>query len=263
MIRYRISLDGGSSELGKFYFKWQAYWGCTKHGGGLKATKELVELCRINKGKYVLDVGCGVGATACYIAEKYGSRVIGVDILKEMIEWANKRAKRKGVEDRIEFMTADAQNLPFRDALFDAVIGETIISFIEDKCKVIEECVRVVKEEGYVGFNEPTWIREPPLNIVEYYFHAVGARPETPEGWIELLKTSGLRDITMRVHRLSILSKLDEVRMYSLRDLLRATYRFLSLYAKNPDFRKYVKEVPRPPRNILKYLGYGIYVGRR
>ena len=101
MIRYRISLDGGSSELGKFYFKWQAYWGCTKHGGGLKATKELVELCRINKGKYVLDVGCGVGMTACYIAKRHGCKVVGVDISERMIAQVKERAKREGVKIKL------------------------------------------------------------------------------------------------------------------------------------------------------------------
>jgi len=180
-----------------------------------------------------------------------------------MVEWANRRARWRGVKDKVEFRIADVQSLPFEDNLFDVAIGEAVISFVEDKRKAIEECVRVVKRGGYVGFNEPTWIKEPPLNIVEYYFHATGARPETPEGWMELLKVFGLRDITMRTYRLSFLSKLDEMRMYDLRDFLRTTYRFLSLYVKNPDFRKYVKEVSRLPRNILEYLGYGIYVGRR
>ncbi|MDI6888137.1 MAG: class I SAM-dependent methyltransferase [Methanocellales archaeon] len=81
--------------------------------GGLKATRELIELCHINKGKYVLDVGCGVGKTPCYVAKMYGCRVVGVDISERMVDRAKERAKREGVENRVEFRVADAQNLPF------------------------------------------------------------------------------------------------------------------------------------------------------
>ncbi len=74
--------------------------GFTKHLGGLKATRELIELCHINESKYVLDVGCGVGMTACYIAKKYGCRVVGVDIHEEMISRSNERAERPIVFSR-------------------------------------------------------------------------------------------------------------------------------------------------------------------
>ena len=41
-------------------------------------------MCHISSNSYVLDVGCGVGATPCYIAHKVGCRVVGVDILEKM-----------------------------------------------------------------------------------------------------------------------------------------------------------------------------------
>ena len=97
------------SELETPYFELQAMFGSTKHGGGLTATRELIELCHIDEGKYVLDVGCGVGLTPCYIAKRYGCRVVGVDISEKMIDRSNERAKREGVEDRVEFRVADAQ----------------------------------------------------------------------------------------------------------------------------------------------------------
>ena len=50
------------------YFEFIADLGITKHGGSIQATRELVELCRIEEGKYVLDVGCGVGATPAWIS---------------------------------------------------------------------------------------------------------------------------------------------------------------------------------------------------
>jgi len=61
-------------------FDFQAEVGLTKHLGGVGATEELIELCHIGEGKHVLDVGCGVGVTPCFIAKRYGCRVVGVDI---------------------------------------------------------------------------------------------------------------------------------------------------------------------------------------
>ena len=110
-------------------FDFQAEVGLTKQIGGLKTTEELTELCHINEGKYVLDVGCGVGVTPCYLAIKYGCKVVGIDIFDRMIERSNERARRERVEDRVKFRVADVQSLPFTDNLFDIVIGESVIAF--------------------------------------------------------------------------------------------------------------------------------------
>lgn len=174
-----------SPELEPSYFQLQAYWGATKHAGGIKSTRELIELCHIDKTKHILDVGCGVGTTPCHIAKTYGSRIVGVDISKKMVKWANQRAKREGVEDRVEFMVADAQNLPLKDNPFDIVIGESITAFLEDKQRGVTEYVRVTKPAGYVGLNEMVWTKtQPPTELVEYYTRTTGAKPETPK-WLE------------------------------------------------------------------------------
>jgi protein-L-isoaspartate O-methyltransferase len=64
------------------FFDFAAEVGLTKHIGGVEATEAIIQLCHIAKDSYILDVGCGVGATACFIANKVGCRVMGVDILK-------------------------------------------------------------------------------------------------------------------------------------------------------------------------------------
>jgi len=257
------------SEMRDSYFELQASWGITKHMGGLKATRELIELCHINKGKYVLVVGCGVGITPCYIAKRYGCRVVGVDLSERMIDRSNERAKREGVEDRVEFRIADAQNLPFEDAVFDAVICESVNAFVENKQKAASEYVRVIKPGGYVGFNECTWIKvPPPAGLVEYMSRMMGTEFLTcNNGWKELLEGSGLRETVARIYKTNALNQwINEVRQIEFLDFLRAWYRFLLQFIKSSACRRFAKEALTMPKSIFglfKYFGYGIYVGRK
>jgi len=133
------------------FFDFAAYVGLTKHLGGVAATDDLLELCHVGEDAYVLDVGCGAGVTPCYIARVYGCRVVGVDINEEMIERSRERAGRENLTDLVTFRVADAQDLPFDDGLFDAVITESVTAFPEDKQKAVLEYARVTKPGGYVG----------------------------------------------------------------------------------------------------------------
>jgi len=256
-------------ELENPYFDLQAEMGFTKHMGGLKTTRELIELCHIGKDTYILDVGCGVGMSACYIAKKYGCRVVGVDIREEMIARSTERAERDGVEGRVEFRVADAQDLPFEDALFDAVISESITAFPEDKREAVSEYVRVAKPGGYVGLNETTWIKTPiPTEVVEYVFRSAGGcKPETSDGWEELLEGSRLRDIVVKTYKFPIGQFVSDIRMVGFRGIFKACGRLLSLYLKSPAHREAIKEMKKEgwkhPKKLLEYFGYGIYVGRK
>lgn len=258
------SAAGGES----LYFDLQADIGITKHMGGRKATRELVELCRIREGQYVLEVGCGLGRTAVYIAREYGCRVVGVDISERMVARSNERAKRRGMEARVEFRVADAQQLPFDDAPFDAVIDESVTAFVEDKQRAIDEYVRVAKPGGYVGLNEATWVRAPSPELVRYVsFIMAGADFLAPNGWKELLEGSGLRDITVRSHEFDARSQyIEEIRQLDIREYISAWRRLLTQGIANPAYRRFVKEVLSAPRNLFRFMkciGYGIYVGRR
>jgi len=248
-------------------FDFQAEVGLTKHPGSLEATEELVESCRIDEGKYVLDIGCGVGVTPCYLAKRHGCTVVGVDISQRMIERSKERAKRDGVEDRVEFRVADAQSLPFEDDLFDVVIGESVTAFPEDKQRAVNEYVRVIKPGGYVGLNESTWIKAPPpAELVEWVSQDLSGNAEvlSADGWVGLLEGSGLRDIVVRTYEISPRGEAASViRRYGLRNMLGIWCRALSMYVRNPASWAMLKAAGAMPKNAFEYFGYGIYVGRK
>lgn len=74
--------------------------------------------------------------------ERIACRVVGVDISPRMVERSWERAHRERVTDRVEFRVADAQDLPFEDNWFDAVITESVTAFPEDKQEAVNEYVR-------------------------------------------------------------------------------------------------------------------------
>jgi arsenite methyltransferase len=252
------------------FFDFAAEVGLTKHLGGVGATEELIELCHIGEGKYVLDVGCGAGVTPCFIAKRYGCRVVGVDISEGMVERSKERAKREGVADRVEFRVADAQDLPFEDDLFDAVITESVTAFPEDKQGAVNEYARVTKPGGYVGLNESTWLKAPPPpELVAWAAQDLGANvgPLTSGGWVGLLEGAGLREIVVRTYEINTRNEAREIlRRYGYRGMLGVFCRMLALYAKSPAYRRFVKEVREggvAPDNLDEYFGYGVYVGRK
>jgi len=254
-----------TSESKPSYFELQAYVGTTKHMGGAKTTKTLAELCQIHKDTYVLDVGCGVGATASHLVKTYSCQVVGVDIREAMIARANERAQKEGVENQIEFRIADAKDLPFVDALFDAVICESVATFVEDKQRLVNECARVTRLGGYVGLNEEIWIQTPSAQMVEYAKRTWAIQSDIPtaDDWVRILGIAGLRDITVKTYEFSARREATQLKRYHLSDIFRMLYRTLLLYVKNPAFREYMRERRKIPRDLFSHLGYGIFVGRR
>ena len=252
------------------FFDFAAEVGLTKHIGGLEATEALIELCHIGEGKYVLDVGCGAGVTPCFIARKCGCRVVGVDILEGMVDRSRERAQREGLMDRVEIRLADAQDLPFKDNLFDAVITESVTAFPDDKQKAVNEYVRVTKPGGYVGLNESTWLKfPPPPEMVAWASQDLGAnvKPLTPAEWAGLLQATGLREIVQEIHKVSLQDESKGIlRRYGCTGALGVMGRMLFLYLRNPAYRKFVKQVQKDgitPKNLDEYFGYGLFVGRK
>ena len=96
-------------------FEIQAYLDLSKHIGGMKSTDELVQACKITEDSNVLDLGCGVGQTPVYIAQKYKCKATGIDVSARMIKRAIER-KEKNNAIKTTFIVVDAsKTLPFED----------------------------------------------------------------------------------------------------------------------------------------------------
>jgi ubiquinone/menaquinone biosynthesis C-methylase UbiE len=90
-------------------------------------------------GEYVLDLGCGDGNLTRRIAES-GAHVLGVDASLEMVAAARERG--------VEAEHSRAEELPFRDATFDAVFSNAVLHWVRDQDAMIQQVRRVLKPGG-------------------------------------------------------------------------------------------------------------------
>jgi SAM-dependent methyltransferase len=118
------------------------------HTMGRYATAQLVDLAQITNESRVLDAGSGVGGTARYVADRYGSPVTAVDLTDEYCEtnrWLNRLV---GLDDRIRVRQADVTELPFADGTFDVAISQHVQMNVADKARLYAETRRVLRVDG-------------------------------------------------------------------------------------------------------------------
>lgn len=94
------------------------------HPGGLQLTGELGRMLGLRPAGRVLDVACGKGTTAVFLAKEFGCEVLGIDYGEQNVAAARSVAQADQVDSRVQFERGDAENLPFADRAFDAVICE-------------------------------------------------------------------------------------------------------------------------------------------
>jgi ubiquinone/menaquinone biosynthesis C-methylase UbiE len=137
------------SDLAKYLL------GDSFHPGGLALTRRLGELLHLGLQDKVLDVACGKGTSAGYVAEHFGCVVVGVDYGEGNVNQANRLAEEKQLA-RFRCERADAEKLPFPDSSFDAVICECAFCTFPDKSAAAREFARVVRPGGSVGLGDLT-----------------------------------------------------------------------------------------------------------
>ena len=246
------------------YFNMLAEMGVTKHIGSLATTDALVKGCHINADSLVLDAGCGIGLTPCYLTRTYGCRVVGVDITPKMIVRAQDEAERRNVGDRVQWAVADAQALPFAAGSFDAVMVESVSVFFDDPALGFREYARVTKPGGYVGVTESTWL-EAPMEDVDAFFDTLGGTAKTYEAWMALMAQAGLADVTGYAQRADVREEAcGRLKRFGCRGLLRALVRAVPAILGNRDARRVLKQaMAAAPARVLVLMGYGVYVGRK
>jgi ubiquinone/menaquinone biosynthesis C-methylase UbiE len=136
--------------------------------------ENLAESMDLRAGQTVLDVAAGNGNATLAAARRW-CEVTSTDYVEQLLASARKRAEAEGLQ--VQFEIADAENLPFADASFDAVVSTFGAMFSADQDRTAAELIRVTKPGGRIGLANWT-----PEGFIGELFKIVGKHLPPPAG---------------------------------------------------------------------------------
>jgi len=165
-------------DLATVKAKQQATWASGDYaviGATLQIVGEtLAEAADLRAGERVLDVAAGNGNATLAAAHRF-ARVTSTDYVPALLDKGRARAKAEGLD--VEFQTADAEELPFRDATFDVVLSTFGVMFTPDHARAAREMLRVLRSGGRIGL--ASWT---PEGFIGQLFKTIGAHLPPPAG---------------------------------------------------------------------------------
>lgn len=135
--------------------------------------KEAIKKINNNPSK-ILDIATGTGDLAILAAKYTNAQITAIDISEEMLKIGQKKTNNQKLNKRIKFTSGDAENLFFKNEIFDAItIGFGVRNF-ENLNKGLEESYRVLKKNGCVIILEPSFPAMFPLKqLFSFYFNYI------------------------------------------------------------------------------------------
>ena len=148
----------------------------------------------IEAGTSLLDVGSGTGGPACYLAEKLGCRVLGVDVSAVGHAQAEARARERKISDQAQFRLGDIHAMELPAAAFDVILGLDSWCHIPRRPVLLRRCAELLRPDGRLAFYDHVERQALPEEL-RRRFCAQWRFPvlETPGSYVDALEAAGLR----------------------------------------------------------------------
>lgn len=153
---------------------WEQVWGEHMHHGyygedgqakidrrqaQIALIEELLQWADIRSPRQILDVGCGIGGSTLYLADRCQAQATGITLSPIQANRAKERAQAANLTEQVTFQVANALEMPFADQSFDLVWSLESGEHMPDKTRFMQECYRVLKPGG--TFLMVTWCHRP------------------------------------------------------------------------------------------------------
>jgi tocopherol O-methyltransferase len=114
----------------------------------MNENKYVAEQLDIRDNDRILDVGCGVGGTAIWIAENYGVKVVGIDLVPSNIKMANLFAKKRKVDHLVSFRLQNSSDLDPKSDIFNKIYAIESFCYMENKPFFIKQMFMHLEKGG-------------------------------------------------------------------------------------------------------------------
>jgi SAM-dependent methyltransferase len=184
------------------------------HPGGLVLTERLGTLLDLAPGVRVLDVAAGEGASAIYLAQRFGCEVVGIDYGGVLIRTANTAATAAGVGQLVRFEEGDAETLAdVVDGSFDALICECAFCTFPNKRAAAQQFMRVLRPGGRVVLSDLTRVGDVPENLQGLLAWIACIADALPlDGYACYLEEAGLRVSLTEAHDGALVQMVRDIR---------------------------------------------------
>jgi tocopherol O-methyltransferase len=165
---FQVDLDHIRKHYDRLSFLYRFLWGEHLHHGywdndqsaeeaQVRLMEVLAERAGVVRGSHVLDIGCGVGGSAFWLADQFDCHVTGLTISPVQAKMAARTAKARGLSDRVRFQVADAnQWQPVPESVDMVWIMESSEHF-EDKEAFFKRCASALRPGGVLAVC--AWLR--------------------------------------------------------------------------------------------------------
>lgn len=163
--------------------------------GGVDLYRHIALLTDLSPGDEILDVACGVGTPLIYWVQEYGVQGSGVDSDAGAVAHAEDRIRDEGLAENLQVQEGSPGNLPYRDEIFDVVVGEMGLTADADPEEAVRELVRVAKPGGTIVLVQLVWKAPVDPRRREVLSSHLGARPLMLVELKRILREAGVHDL--------------------------------------------------------------------
>jgi SAM-dependent methyltransferase len=118
--------------------------------------RRFIRLLGLGPADHVLDVGCGSGGPAVFLAREAGCRVTGVDVNEAGVRAGRDLAREAGLQEAVQFRQADVREpLPFPDGSFGAIVCMDAMCHLPDRGRLLGAWRRVLRPGGRLLYTDP------------------------------------------------------------------------------------------------------------
>ena len=166
------------------------------HARGFAATVELADRLPVMAAHRLVDIGCGLGGPARYMARRFGCKVSGIDITPPFVDAANKLTRLLRLESQVSIELGDGRRLPYPTASFDGGYTQHVTMNVADRPGFYGEAFRVLKPGAFFALTEHgLGPKGSPYHPVPWSADGSGAYLVTPAATRAFLEKAGFEQI--------------------------------------------------------------------